>query len=147
MKKEYDFYIASGWFTPEQELARLDIVNTLKLFGVKFFSPKDEIICPINANSEVKSKIFSDNINAINKSFFMISSTVGKDMGAIFEAGHANGLNMPIIYYCPGLKGSFNLMLAETAVAVATTIEELREYVGSIMKNKFYFEKYEGNIE
>ena len=145
--KKYDFYLASGWFNPEQEKARQDILKVLKEYKAKYFSPREEIVCAPDANEEEQQKVFDGNINAIKDSFFMIASTVGKDMGTLHETGHASALNIPIIYYCPGLKGNFNLMLAQTAIAVATTEEELQEHVENILNNKFYTKKYRGTIE
>lgn len=145
--KKYDFYLASGWFNEQQEFARKDILEALNEVGAKYFSPKDEIVCPMNANEEMKKNVYNGNVLAIKESFFMVASTVGKDMGTIHETGVASILEIPIIYYCPGLKGPFNLMLAETAVAVATDIQTLKKHIKEIMENKFYKEKYTGDIE
>jgi lipopolysaccharide/colanic/teichoic acid biosynthesis glycosyltransferase len=45
-------YIASGFFNPEQLKDLENIKNALIKVGIFFYSPKDEIVCPINANKE-----------------------------------------------------------------------------------------------
>jgi len=154
--KQFDFYIASGWFSEEQEKARQEILKVLEDFNIseffnnkhiKYFSPKDEVICPKDAGTDFQRQVFEGNIRAIRSSRFLIVSTVGKDMGTIFEAGFASSLSIPIIYYCPGLKGNFNLMLAQTAVAVATDEDELKKHISGILENPFYFSEYKGDIE
>ena len=47
--KNYDCYIASGWFNPEQAKDLENIKETLDKLNAKYFSPKDEILCGPNA--------------------------------------------------------------------------------------------------
>jgi nucleoside 2-deoxyribosyltransferase len=121
-------YLASGWFSDEQERTRLVVLNCLKKFSedIKLFSPKDEIICPKDAGGDFQKAVFDGNCDAIKISRFIVVNTTGKDMGTLFEAGFAKGHDVPIIYYAELPKGAkFNLMLAQSGIAVATNEDEL----------------------
>jgi len=146
-KMKYDFYLASGWFSPDQEAGRQTILDIANELGLTYFSPKDEIVCAPGATIEQQEKVFSGNIDAIKNSRFVVVNTAGKDMGTIFEAGASYVLNKPIIYLCLGLKGNFNLMLSRSGAAVATTKDELREHLSRIQNEPYYRKEYIGNIE
>jgi hypothetical protein len=68
-------------------------------------------------------------------------------MGSIFEAGYAHAFAKPIIYFCQGLHGSFNLMLSQSGRAVATSADELLKYVEQLQKNRDYRSPYNRVIE
>lgn len=135
-------YIASGWFTPHQELARLEIKETLEEAGIDHFSPKDDNLAGEVDHPLALTCVFDTNVDEIEHCDLMIASTIGKDMGTLFECGVAYKAGIPIVYYAPGLKGNFNLMLAQSAHAVATSRTDLeimalgrfpqRDYVGRI---------------
>jgi len=144
---KYDCYIASGWFNPQQENDLENIKAVLSFLKILYFSPKDECIAAPNSDSKWKEKVFSGNINAIKKSKFIIANTRDKDMGTVFECGIAYAFNIPIIYYCEGLKGDFNLMLSQSGIAVATSTEELEKHVKEFKKDSSYKKKYQGTIE
>ena len=144
---EYDCYIASGWFNAEQATDLENIKNVCKDVELKVFSPKDEILAKPDEDQETKKKIFEGNIEAIKKCKFVIVNTRGKDLGTLFECGFSFANKKPIIYYCEGLKGNFNLMLSESGRAVATTTEELKKHLEGMKKNKNYYVPYKGLIE
>jgi nucleoside 2-deoxyribosyltransferase len=144
---EYDCYIASGWFNENQAADLQNIKNVCEKLNLKYFSPKDEILLTNVASKEQQELAFNGNINAIKNCKFVIVNTRDKDMGTIFEAGASYILNKPIIYYCEGLKGNFNLMLSRSGKAVATNLAELENHLININKDINYYKEYSGLIE
>lgn len=140
-------YIASGWFNEKQTADLRDIKYALMNLGVGYFSPKDECICPPNADLSTQTRIFQQNIDAIEECDFVIVNTRDKDMGSVFEAGVAFRAGKKIIYFCRGLRGSFNLMLSRSGIAVATDSRELVEHISSFMQDETYVQYYNGSIE
>ena len=140
-------YIASGWFNENQEKDLSDIKTLLECSDISYFSPKDE--CLVKSNEKVTNQedVFTDNIKAIKKAPFIIANTRDKDVGTVFECGVAYSNNIPIIYYCEGLKGNFNIMLSRSGIAVATTLNELEEHVIGILEDESYYHEYKGNVE
>lgn len=141
--KKHHVYIAAPFFNNDQ-ITRVALVETLlEKHGFTYFSPrKQSAIGPI-ADPEVRKKAFQMNVNGIEDAEMVIAITDGKDVGTIFEAGHAFASNIPIIYvaFTLGKDGMFNLMLAESSVATATTVEDLEE---AILGKEIY---YDGLIE
>jgi len=151
-KDEPYVYIASGWFNEEQERTRLACLNVLKEFPeIKIFSPKDEVICPSDADQDFAETVYRGNVEAIRNSTFMVCNTTLKDMGTLHESGVAAEAVIPIIYYAELPKGTkFNLMLARSGVAVATNPDELRAAIQHFKDNDWDFTEkipYTGNIE
>ena len=140
-------YIASGWFNEEQSRDLERIKSLLKELSISYFSPKDECLVSSNEKITNQEKVFQDNIEAIQKAPFIVANTRGKDMGTIFECGVAYSNHIPIIYYCEGLKGHFNLMLSRSGRAVATNINELKEYIANIILDPSYNSSYKGKVE
>jgi len=143
----YDCYIASGWFNENQARDLENIKTALDELGIKYFSPKDEIVAKPDASPEEQEMIFKGNVDAITGGDFVVCNTRDKDLGTIFEAGFSYASNVPIIYYAEGLQGNFNLMLSRSGRAVATNIEELKEHVKGIMENPEYEKEYIGFVE
>lgn len=141
--KKQNCYVAAPFFNPDQ-ITRVALVETLlEKHGLTYFSPrKQSAIGPISS-PEVRKKSFEMNIEGIETSDFVIAITDGKDMGTIFEAGHAFASGIPVIYvaFTLGKDGLFNLMLAESGKAACRTIEELES---AILGEQIY---YEGLIE
>lgn len=141
-------YIASSWFNPAAFQEVEDIKQALSDTGFEYFSPKDFFIAPPTADSATQKATFDGNIEHLNKCEFMVCNTHGKDMGSIFEAGYFNCLGKPIVYFAAGLRGQFNLMLAQSGVKVCTSVPELREYLQRCNHaNSILFEEYSGLIE
>jgi len=143
-------YIASGWFSPEwlQELE--DIKLCLDDLGLSYFSPKDENLCSPDSSVSFQDAVFNGNIKGMEDCDWMICNTRNKDMGSIFEAGYFHKLNKPIVYFCAGLPpgAQFNLMLAASGVAVCTSLEDLRRYLGdSAYRRSLVERRYSGVIE
>ena len=140
-------YIASPFFNEVQLNDVDDIKAILYELGLNFFSPKDENLANPDDDGDVLLSVFSRNIKEILVCDLMIANTRDKDMGTLFEAGYAYATHVPVIYYCNGLKGNFNLMLAQSAVAVATNKTELFTYISRFLQDKNYSNKYSGRIE
>ena len=143
----YDCYIASGWFNENQARDLENIKSTLDELGVKYFSPKDEIVAKPDASKEEQEMILKGNVDAITSGKFVVCNTRDKDLGTIFEAGFSYASGVPIDYYAEGLTGNFNLMLSRSGRAVATNVNELKEHVKGIMDNPKYEKEYVGFVE
>jgi len=113
-------YCAGGWFSAAQEKALEEI--KLALNGYNVFYPREDTNPGFGWDA-----IFAKNMAIIDVCDYVIASTVEKDMGTLFECGYAYSKGKKIIYYSPGLKGDFNLMLAKSAHRVCTSFEELQE--------------------
>lgn len=137
--KNHHCYIAAPFFNPDQ-ITRVALVETLlEKNGLSYFSPrKQSAIGPISS-PEVRKHSFTQNIDGIEEAEFLIAITDGKDMGTVFEAGHAYASNIPVIYvaFTLGKDGMFNLMLAESGKAACRTVEELE---AAIQGKDIYFE-------
>jgi nucleoside deoxyribosyltransferase len=124
MENRYTVYCASGWFTPLQIQTYDKVHEILDTFNnLEIYYPKEQFQFKTNTqtSSSMRQKVFNDNIQAIERSDFIVCSTEDKDPGSIFEAGYAFSINKPIIYVCFSLGNKpLNLMLQETAIAVAT---------------------------
>ena len=74
--------------------------------------------------------------------------TDGKDMGTIWEAGYAFGINKPIIYFAETLgNGQFNLMLARSGNVVYQNMADISaDEIISAIENAATVE-YTGEIE
>ncbi len=143
MLKHYDFYVASPFFNDEQ-IDRVDcITNILHKKGLVYYSPKDELICSEKPTDEEAEKVFFQNCVAIHHSGGVIVITNDKDIGAIWEAGFGYGLGKKIIYVCTQPIVKFNLMLAQSGVAVFTSVRDFEQYDFARMPEN----KYKGLIE
>lgn len=149
--KPVTVYLASGWFNAAQEEARQDILRVLNENKISYFSPKDEVEVQLNATSEERKAAFKADTESIRSCDFMIASTVGKDMGTLMEMGMAYAWNIPTIVYFPAPKGTpCNLMIAESAYAVAQSDKELDMIIKKLKENKFDFSNrldWNGTIE
>lgn len=138
-------YLASGWFNKEQEDARHNILKAIELAGMEKYSPKED--CLYEAGMDA-SEVFEQNIAQIKLCDAVIASTVGKDLGTLFECGASYVLGKPLIYYWPNPIGKFNLMLSESATAVFHDPAALQFYLEvSIDKGFFPRVPYIGDRE
>lgn len=149
--KKVTVYLASGWFNDEEEKARQDILEVLNKYQISYFSPKDEVEVKLDASPEDRKKAFEADTNSIKDCDFVISSTVGKDMGTLMEMGMSYAWNIPFIVYFPNDKNlPVNLMIAESAYAVASSKKQLEDIIEQLINNGFDFSKkiyYNGSIE
>lgn len=79
----------------------------------------------------------------------LIVNTAGKDPVAVALAGYAYGCGAKIVYLCEGLPpgAQFNLMLAKSGVAVATSQQEADEYLALALADDAWRKEYTGAIE
>ena len=155
--KNMKVYFASPWFTPEQEEREDRVKNKLRSLGFNVWSPKDNCACSPIADEETRKRVFNANVKNIMNCDIIFAITDGKDMGTIWEAGFACGINklkkfmnaeqIKIVYYCEtlGPNGQFNLMLAQSGDIVITEYEDLNKLPRLIEKDKGL--TYNGIIE
>lgn len=152
----HNIYFASPWFTPEQEEREERLKAKLRSLGFNVWSPKEEAVVGAISSYETRQKIFDGNCDAIESSDIVFAVTDGKDMGTIWEAGYAYGLNklnefcscpkIIIVYYCETLgNGQFNLMLAQSGDIVITKFEDLDQLPVLIEKGRQVH--YDGLVE
>lgn len=144
-------YLASGWFNPPQEQARQEMIKVLEDNEISYFSPKDEVEVKFDATHEERQAVFKADTEIIKHCDFVVASTVGKDMGTLMEMGMAYAWETPFIVYFPAPPGTpCNLMIAESAFAVAQSPEELDALIKKLKENNFDFSNryiYNGGVE
>lgn len=155
---QFDVYVAGPFFN-EAHLESMDrLESVLKKHGFKMFRPRlDSINLGKNSSSEDRKKAFEDDILAIHNSRFIVSNTMDKDMGTVFETGYAYCYGVPIVGFVEGLpKGApFNVMLAGSMEAVFTSAQELDDFIESKGGREGFLnwidfeekEEYEGSVE
>ena len=117
-------YIASPFFNEEQKKIVSNIEEICHHNNVDFYSPMKECLY-VPGVTDTKD-IFIENIKQIKQCDAVIVVTDGKDVGTLFEAGFAFGIDCQIIYLWLNNKGQkFNLMLKESADAVCLSFETL----------------------
>ena len=153
VKRSGKVYLAGGWFDDEQAERLEAVKNIIVDAGFEIFAPKDEALCEPDSDQDWRKIVFDGNCSAINNCSFMVNITDKKDMGTIFEAGLAYALHRPIIYFAETLgNNKFNLMLAQSGVAVASSRDKLKSLLRNpilmecILNNSKY-EGFEGDIE
>lgn len=146
--KNLKVYFASPWFNPEQAEREDRVKNKLRELGFNVWSPKDNCVCSPIADEAMRKRVFTDNVENIRNCDIIFAITDGKDMGTIWEAGYANGINLlrmacdykpiKVVYYCEtlGPNGQFNLMLAMSGDIVITKFEDLNKLPELILKNE-----------
>jgi hypothetical protein len=154
--KNNKVYFASPWFTPEQEEREERLKTKLRSLGFVVHSPKEEAVCGAFSDPETRQKIFNGNIEAIMGCDIVFAITDGKDMGTIWEAGYAYGINyacgeldiepIKIVYYCETLgDGLFNLMLAQSGDIIITKFDDVDKLPELLAMDKKV--TYAGRIE
>lgn len=143
----YDIYFASPFFNPEQIEREERLIKHLRKIGFSVFSPRENCLLKPMASIEDRKKVFDDNCNAIKNSRAVFAVTDGKDVGTIWEAGYAYGIEKPVMYYAETLGDNlFNLMLAQSGKKVFLKQEEVT-YDTVIDAICGYEDDYEGAIE
>lgn len=125
---EYDFYLASPFFKDTQIQREEAVKNALRYEGYTVYSPRENGILTPDATDEVRTKIFKENCEAIQKSHRIIAITDEKDIGTIWEAGYAYGIGKEIVYYAETLGDNpFNVMLGKSGIGIFTKYNDLVE--------------------
>ena len=149
--KNMKVYFASPWFNPDQAEREERVKGRLRELGFNVWSPKENSSLSPITDPVIREKIFSANVEHIKSCDIIFAITDGKDMGTIWEAGFANGINevsktmfgrigkrIIIVYYCEtlGPNGQFNLMLAQSGNITITKFEDLDKLPELIEKNE-----------
>lgn len=138
-------YLASGWFSPEQEQARQEVLQVCETLKLDYYSPKERLQYGVHNMSQ--EEVFMTNLSEILKADLVIASTEGKDMGTLFECGYAYGRKIPIIYYYK-YTDNFNLMLGQSGKAVLTNPYDLSLYIRACVSvNDVINSPYQGGVE
>ena len=133
---EYDFYLASPFFKDTQIQREEAVKNALRNEGYTVYSPRENGILTPDATDEVRTKIFKENCEAIQKSHRILAITDEKDIGTIWEAGYAYGIGKEVVYYAETLGNNpFNVMLGKSGIGIFTKYNDLVEAAASNMFN------------
>ena len=133
---EYDFYLASPFFKDSQIQREEAVKNALRNEGYTVYSPRENGVLTPDATDEVRTKIFKENCEAIQKSHRILAITDEKDIGTIWEAGYAYGIGKEVVYYAETLGNNpFNVMLGKSGIGIFTNYNDLVEAASSNMFN------------
>lgn len=133
---EYDFYLASPFFKDRQIQREEAVKNALRNEGYTVYSPRENGVLTPDATDEVRTKIFKENCEAIQKSHRILAITDEKDIGTIWEAGYAYGIGKEVVYYAETLGNNpFNVMLGKSGIGIFTNYNDLVEAASSNMFN------------
>ena len=133
---EYDFYLASPFFKDSQIQREEAVKNALRNEGYTVYSPRENGILTPDATDEVRTKIFKENCEAIQKSHRILAITDEKDIGTIWEAGYAYGIGKEVVYYAETLGNNpFNVMLGKSGIGIFTNYNDLVEAASANMFN------------
>lgn len=133
---EYDFYLASPFFKDSQIQREEAVKNALRNEGYTVYSPRENGILTPDATDEVRTKIFKENCEAIQKSHRILAITDEKDIDTIWEAGYAYGIGKEVVYYAETLGNNpFNVMLGKSGIGIFTKYNDLVEAASSNMFN------------
>lgn len=125
-------YLAGPWFTagePERLAALENLMNEL---GISYYSPRlDGIDLTPDATDADRQAVFDDNTAHLKAAKLVLAVVDDNDTGTIWETGMAYGREIPIAYYAETLKDgqTFNVMLANSAVAVLQDLTQARAYL------------------
>lgn len=140
---EYDFYLASPFFKDTQIQREEAVKNALRYEGYTVYSPRENGVLTPDATDEVRTKIFKENCEAIQKSHRILAITDEKDIGTIWEAGYAYGIGKEIVYYAETLGDNpFNVMLGKSGIGIFTKYNDLAEAAAAGM----FFNKNEKGL-
>lgn len=133
---EYDFYLASPFFKDSQIQREEDVKNALRNEGYTVYSPRENGVLTPDATDEVRTKIFKENCEAIQKSHRILAITDEKDIGTIWEAGYAYGIGKEVVYYAETLGDNpFNVMLGKSGIGIFTRYSDLMDAASANMFN------------
>lgn len=125
-------YVAGPWWTEEMMNRIENVEDVLAQNNCKMYRPRiDGPDLGPNATEEDRTFAFKDNVKNISDADFIVAITDGKDVGTIFEAGFAYGIDVPVIYFCNSLPegATFNVMLAKSGYSVALSFEDLDKII------------------
>lgn len=141
-------YLAGGWFSPAQEERLYAVKKIIEDAGFSVFFPKEDNLCPPDADDRQRKASFEGNCMDIRRSDLIVGITDERDIGTIWELGYAYAMDKPIVYFAETLGDrGFNLMLAQSGIAVALSRDELSSIINDIEANGISNKEFSGNIE
>lgn len=126
---QHDLYFAAPFFKPSQVVREERLKESLRAQGFSVFSPKEMCILRPDACMSERTAVFNLNLQAMRDSLAVFAVTDEKDVGTIWEAGYAFGINKPVLYFAETLNGSpFNVMLAQSGRRTFVSHSEVLKY-------------------
>ena len=121
-------YIASPFFTDEQNQEVSRVEKLLLSYGMKFFSPRQHggILKDMTPERRTLAapSVFQSNVSGISRSGLVLAITDHRDTGTIWEMGYAHGYGVPVVTLSVSGRPT-NVMLAQCVEAHFTTYEHL----------------------
>jgi nucleoside 2-deoxyribosyltransferase len=145
-------YIAAPFFNKEQIELVTKLKGLLEAMEFEVFSPYHHgYVLKPNDSVEKRREVYEDNLFEISLSDYVLCVTNWLcDAGTFIDTGIGIGRGKKIIYFCSTLDSieKFNVMLAQSAFAIATSYFELSEILERIKKGETDFEKfrYKGKV-
>ncbi len=152
-KKTLKIYLSGGWFDPFQEKALTYLEEFLgSKAEFEVFSPRKEIIISNVADLKQQKYVFDMNVKNIDECDVVISSTVSKDMGTLFENGYAYAKGKPVIYTFFDERFSdakFNVMLSMSGMACFTDKKEFESFMNQLTPKNYLVlrDNWQGQVE
>lgn len=137
------FYLAAGWFNPEQKQQMEEVYRVLLDFRLKgeidFFAPfYDGIVLKGKTDPDWRKKmkeVWDLDIQKVKESDLIIGCTQDHDVGTIFELGYASANNIPILCYNSNPELGLNVMLSQEARGFIKSPNMLYEAINSFLKD------------
>ena len=127
-KHQYDYYLASGFFTEETRTKVKEIAESYRRAGFTVFVPMEhEIPNAWNMSEEDwAKKVFEADLNAINSARELIYLNFGAngDCGASWEVGYAYAKNIRVITFAFGK--DISLMVSNSSTVYKITDNDLK---------------------
>jgi nucleoside 2-deoxyribosyltransferase/predicted secreted protein len=138
---QYRVYLAAPLFSEGERAYNLSIAQKMKSNFFDVFLPQEAGDDSHTRDKEEQSKIFSENIKALEKSDIIVAVIDGADAdsGTAWEMGYAYALGKPVFalrtdFRRTGMHEQVNMMLEESAEVVTSEIE-LLEAIKSSLKD------------
>jgi nucleoside deoxyribosyltransferase len=136
-------FLATPFFNGLQE-ARMDAVySILQKAGLAVWCAAKDFRLTPKSSEEDKNRAFVEDCQRLQTCDFVVAITNDYDPGTMWEMGYAYSHGKKVIGLAVGLSGKFNLMLAKSCFATATTFEELEGVLSSLNTPK----PYTGEVE
>ena len=145
-------YISAGWFDKFQDEALTYLEEIFDKDKFEIYSPRKEIKLEGKEGIEMQNFVFEENCKNIESCDLIVSSTVGKDMGTLWENGYGFKCGKPIIYTFFDTRFEnvkFNLMLAASGIGAFVNKEKFTTFLNKVTKENVNTikERYEGEFE
>jgi len=146
------FYIAAPFFNKSQIELVTHLKSLLEEMDFEVFSPYHYgYVLKPNDSVEKRREVYEDNLLQISESDYVLCVTNWLcDAGTFIDAGIGIGKGKKMIYFCSIIDSieKFNVMLVQSAFAIATSYFEMSEILEKIKRGETDFEKfkYKGKV-